>query len=308
MIGIVILNYKNWTDTRRCIESIQKNPPKDKYKIILVDNASPNSPDDSLDAMIKKYGVIWIKNQKNEGYNAGNNIGIAKALEIGCSYLLISNSDVRYFPGSIQLLADYLKGNPKAGIAAPKIVDRQGRVQQSCYCRRMGLLEKYLVCTKANLLFRKTYRAYFGIGRHTDQARRTYAVLGCCFLMSRACAQAVMPLDEHPFLYEEELMLGIRMEQAGIETVYCPKAAVRHLHGGSTRGQKEEAFMHFVCSELYYCRAYLKAKRWQVLPLYAYRTVLYLLRCVLKVEFRRGWKEYLRRTGAEWELFRCETG
>lgn len=300
MIGIVILNYRNWTDTRRCIESIRKNPPKDEYKIILVDNASPNRPDTSWKALVRRYGILWIQNQTNAGYNAGNNAGIAKALEIGCDSILISNSDVRYFPGSIQSLADDLKSHKKAGIVAPKIVDRRGQVQKSCYCRRMGLQEKYLVCTKANLLFRKTYRSYFGMDRDARRVRKTYAVLGCCFLMSRACAQAVTPLDVHPFLYEEELMLGIRMEQAGFATVYDPGAVVRHLHGGSTRYQKAEAFTHFVCSELYYCRAYLKAQRWQVMPLYLYRTVLYLLRCVWQMEFRRGWKQYLDRTWAEW--------
>ncbi|MDE7313094.1 MAG: glycosyltransferase family 2 protein [Eubacterium sp.] len=303
MIGIVILNYQNWTDTRRCIESIHKNPPKSAYQIILVDNASKNTPDYDLHALIRRYGVLWIRNKENRGYNTGNNAGIAKALEIGCDYILISNSDVRYFPGSIQRLADDLKRHPKAGIAAPKIVDRHGKVQQSCYCRRMGLQEKYLLCTKANLFFRKKYRSYFGIGKHSEKTRRTYAVLGCCFLMDRKCAQAVTPFDTHPFLYEEELMLGIRMEQAGFDTIYCPKAAVCHLHGGSTHNQKAEAFMHFVCSELYYCMAYLKAPGWKVLPLYAYRTLLYLLRCARWEEFRRGWKEYLHGTLAEWKQF-----
>ena len=45
MIGIVILNYRNWNDTLRCIKSIAENPPEEKYNIILVDNASPNEPD-----------------------------------------------------------------------------------------------------------------------------------------------------------------------------------------------------------------------------------------------------------------------
>lgn len=38
-------------------------------------------------------------------------------------------------------------------------------------------------------------------------------------MFSRKCALDVTPLDEKPFLYEEELILGISMEKAGWKTV-----------------------------------------------------------------------------------------
>ena len=82
MIGIVILNYQNWEDTFCCVQSIWDNPPNESFQIILVDNASPNMPEYDLDAMIQEYEILYIKNKENKGYNAGNNIGIAKALEI----------------------------------------------------------------------------------------------------------------------------------------------------------------------------------------------------------------------------------
>ncbi len=299
MIGIVILNYNNWTDTRRCVESIQKNPPKDAYQIILVDNASENRPEYDLHAWISRNRIWFIRNKRNLGYNAGNNVGIRKALESGCSAILISNSDVQYFPGSIQCMRDYLKRHPYAGIVGPKIVDRHGRMQKSCICRRTGLREKYLVCTKANLLFRKSYRTYYGFDRDYNQTFPVYAVLGCCFMMSKTCAETVAPFDEHPFLYEEELMLGTRMEQAGYATVYHPRAVVRHLHGGSTKYQKAAAFTQNVCSEIYYCRSYLGAAKRQIFPLYGYRTALYLLRCAGSREFQRYWPRFLKMTGAE---------
>lgn len=300
MIGIVILNYNNWKDTRRCVESIQKNPPKDAYQIILVDNASENRPAYDLDAWMRRHRIWLIRNKRNLGYNAGNNVGIRKALESGCSAILISNSDVQYFPDSIQCLQDYLNRHPHAGIVGPKIVDRYGRVQKSCICHRTGLREKYLVCTKANLLFQKSYRTYYGFDRDYDKTFHVYAVLGCCFMMSKACAEAVAPFDEHPFLYEEELMLGMRMEQAGFATVYHPQAVVRHLHGGSTKYQKAAAFTQNVCSEIYYCRSYLGAAKRQILLLYAYRTAAYLFRCIKQDDFRKNWNNFKKLTGKEW--------
>ena len=82
MIGIVILNYENWQDTYRCIKSINSNPPRENFQIILVDNASKSVPKYNLEEFINTYHVIFIRNKKNFVYNAGNNVGIKKAQEL----------------------------------------------------------------------------------------------------------------------------------------------------------------------------------------------------------------------------------
>ena len=92
-------------------------------------------------------------------------------------------------------------------------------------------------------------------------------------MFSRKCALDVTPLDEKPFLYEEELILGISMEKAGWKTVYDPKSVVHHLHGNSTEKVKAFAYTCNICSEIYFCREYLKMKKWHILPLYWYRTI-----------------------------------
>ena len=168
MIGIVILNYRNWNDTLRCIKSIAENPPEEKYNIILVDNASPNEPDYDLNAMIEEYHVTYIANKENRGYNGGNNVGIRAALDEKCDAILISNNDVCFRPGSIQTLWEYAKMHPEAGIVGPKIIDAEGKVQKDNLCRKTGLKEKYLVRTRLNAIFRKTYRTYFGVDRDYD--------------------------------------------------------------------------------------------------------------------------------------------
>lgn len=293
MIGIVILNYSAWEDTKRCVKSICKNTPANEYTIIIVDNASDCAPNYDLSEFLKRYRILFIQNTKNLGYNAGNNVGIAKALEIGCSYILISNSDVRYFPQSILKMRDYLKRNPQAGIVGPKILDAKGRLQKSNLCRKTGMKEKYMVRTKAHIFFRRSWQTYFGYDRDYERCFEVYAVLGCCFMMSELCARAVTPLDEYPVLYEEELMLGIRMEEAGFHTVYNPDSVVKHLHGGSTSRRKAFAFAQNVRSEIYYCKSYLHAPIWQIYPLCIYRVVLYALRCIKYRDFRKNWKWFL---------------
>lgn len=299
MIGIVILNFENWKDTKYCVKSIHANPPQDAYRILLVDNASKKRPDFDLHRFILQYQLLYIQNTENLGYNGGNNQGIAKALEIGCDVILISNNDVRFYPESIQNMCDYFKSHPQTGIVGPKILDVHGHVQKSNLCRKTGLKEKYLVRTRANVIFRRSWRTYFGYDRDYDQSFEVYAVLGCCFMMSALCARKVTPLDAYPLLYEEELILGIQMEQAGLRTVYDPKAVIVHLHGASTKRLGAFSFAHNVRSEIYYCRAYLHASKLQIYPLYFYRVLLYLFRCIRSADFRRGWRFFCRLTGQE---------
>lgn len=302
MVGIVILNYSAWEDVRRCVASIYETTSLKDCTIILVDNASDCEPNYNLEGFLRKYHILFIKSKKNRGYNAGNNIGIAKALEIGCSQILISNSDVRYFSKSIFYMKQYLQDHPQVGIVGPKILDSRGTVQKSNLCRRTGMKEKYLVRTRANAVFRNSYRTYFGCDRDYEESFEVYAVLGCCFMMSEACARAVAPLDEYPFLYEEELILGIRMAEAGFRTVYYPKAVIEHLHGNSTKRRESFAFAHFVRSEIYYCRAYLHAAKWQIYPLYFYRVVQYFARCMKKRDFCRNLRYFFHITGRELQM------
>lgn len=53
--------------------------------------------------------------------------------------------------------------------------------------------------------------------------------------MNRKAAETLYPLDENTFLYDEELIIGIRMEQAGLQTWYCGTAVVEHHHGYTTQ-------------------------------------------------------------------------
>ena len=48
------------------------------------------------------------------------------------------------------------------------------------------------------------------------------------------------------------------MEKKGWKTVYDPRSVIHHLHGNSTEKVKAFAYTCNVCSEIYFCRQYLK--------------------------------------------------
>ena len=53
-------------------------------------------------------------------------------------------------------------------------------------------------------------REYQGMDQDAGGQYPVYHVSGCCFLMNRKAAETLYPLDENTFLYDEELIIGIR--------------------------------------------------------------------------------------------------
>ena len=121
---------------------------------------------------------------------------------------------------------------------------------------------------------------YQGMHLQKDSQFRDFHVSGCCFMMDRQTAELLYPLDENTFLYDEELIIGIKMKQANKQTWYNGKAIVEHHHGYTT--QRNSAFMQKCIrdSEQYYCREYLKTGVLQRCLLYCYRKTLQVLRYI----------------------------
>jgi len=296
MIGIIILNYINWKDTINCITSIFNSETNEPYHVYVIDNASPKEIEKAISDKLTDQRITLVQNGKNLGYAAGNNVGIKKALEDGCSAILITNNDVRFLKGSIEKLYYYLQKHDNVGIVGPKILDNNGNIQKSNICMHTGLKEKYLVRTRLNAIFRKLHTEYFGLNKDYNKEFIVYAVLGCCFMMSRECALEVTPLDENTFLYEEELILGIHMEEKGYKTVYFPESIIMHLHNQSTNNVRAFSFTCNINSEIYYCKKYLNASILIISPLYIYRVILYLIRCLKYSDFRKNLKYFINTT------------
>lgn len=296
MIGIVILNYNNWHDTITCIKSIVKANFKNKYRIYLVDNASPiKFPVEHIN-VLENSDIFYIQAEANRGYSAGNNIGILQALEDNCEAILIANNDIVFHEDSIDKLDDFLKNNPGYGIVGPKILKPDGSIQMNNLCLKTGLKEKYLVRTKLSLFNKKLTTEYFGLNRNMDTTFDVHAVPGCCFLVSKECAEKIFPMDENTFLFEEELIIGLVMEEQGFKTAYYPESVITHAHGQSTKQDSGFAQICFVKSEIYYCKKYLKARLYQLLPLYLIRTMHWCYDALLYHSFKKNFFKYFQIT------------
>jgi len=117
-VAIVILNYKNPSDTIECVKSIQCSSYKD-YNIFIVDN---NSMDGSFEHLAKIYPQYQVyETGNNGGYAAGNNFAIKIALKQNYDYVAIVNNDVIVEKDTLKTLVDYLNKNCQVGVVGPKI-------------------------------------------------------------------------------------------------------------------------------------------------------------------------------------------
>lgn len=298
MTGIIILNYQTWELSLGCMRNLAKTQTGFAYHIYLVDNASERAMPQEMRRYLSmhKDTVSFLQAKENRGYAAGNNIGICKALKDGCEHMVIANNDIRFRAGAVAKLIQALDGRAKIGIAGPMVVDKKGNIQPSRCSMETGIKEVFQIFTAAKYFFRKKWVRYYCLDRDPKKAGDVYYVSGCCFAISRACAKKVMPLDEGTFLYGEELILGIRMEQSGYRTWYTPESTIVHAHGATVR--RGRPFMQqCICeSELYYCSRYLHAKKWQLFLLYHYRRGLYWLRSRNDMALREYWEEFEKKT------------
>ena len=64
--------------------------------------------------------------------------------------------------------------------------------------------------------------------------RRVAWAAGCCLVARTDTLRALGPFDERTFLYGEDMDLGLRAADAGVETWFQPEARVLHARAHST--------------------------------------------------------------------------
>ena len=281
MLGIIILNYNTWKETVDCIQSVLNYPPRCIFKIYVIDNNSSVKLDKKQRQFfeeIENLELILLNN--NFGYSAGNNVGIRYAIQDGCKLFLITNSDILFVDNSIQIMINYIESNHFVGIVGPQIFNGDGEFQPFYLLSKLtgsGKLKNMLLSTPFSIFFQR-FKKTFILEKLLDQPRKVFSVSGCCFLINRKCLDIIFPLDENTFLYEEEYIIGSKLENSTWEAHIIPFTHVKHLHGISTKGMSPFAYDCFINSEQYYLKNYLKTNIFLRKIIYLVRKQLSLIR------------------------------
>lgn len=278
-IGFVIVNYNDYTNTKRLFYNIKD------YKcinyIVIVDN---NSTDESYKKLkeFESNRIAIIKNSSRH-FSSGLNVG-AKYLikKVGECNIIFSNSDIIIKEEEdLQKLSSNIK---KDIVVVGPTVNEHGILNRGWQMPTVNqeilfnipLLSRY---------FKKKFLLYDEKVYNND-ATIVDVVSGCFFMVDSNFLSENNYFDETTFLYYEEQIFAKKVKEQEKKELINNKVIIIHDHSVSVDKSIKRIEKHKILkkSQRYFAKRYLKANIIQMALLYItdyfYRVVL-LFRCLI---------------------------
>lgn len=240
-VSIIIVNYNTPDDTKATVQSlVDIDHVGFDYRIIVVDNGSKEPLTFTTSFLKKNPKVDLLRSESNLGFSGGNNLGIQHAIDnYDSDHYLLLNSDTIATKDFLQELHKMMKDDPKIGLAASKIYFHKGyEYFENSYKESEKHHVLWYVGGKVDWTNLLSY--HIGIDEidrgHFDQPKETDYATGCVMMISREVIERVGRLDDRFFLYSEDVDFSLRVHEAGLKVMYCPKSVVYHKIGRSTGG------------------------------------------------------------------------
>lgn len=253
--SFVILHYNALSDTIECIDSIKKCVGAD-CAIVVVDNKSPNGTGAELEERYKGDAqVTVILNEKNEGFARGNNVGFRYAKENqNPDFIVMLNNDTLILQNDFAALVEKEYAQTQFAVLGPVI-----QTPHKPYSSNPGpsklpsekWFRKYLLKNKVKLVLNYMFgldlfyewlvRKVFGEkDKKFDESllahRAENVVLHGSFLIfSKDYISKFDGLNDRTFLYQEERLLFLRLQQNHLKSVFSPNIEIFHKEDAATK-------------------------------------------------------------------------
>ncbi len=200
-IGIIVLNWNNYNETKQCLDSILNYKYTDiNIQIYLIDNNSDDNSGSLLNNAYKNRVNYW-NTHRNSGYTGGNNYGIIKAREDNCDAFIVLNNDliIENFKELVCSVVNVFSLDSKVGIIGFDTYNYE---------------TKSLMKSKgfSDLLFNRLLKISKEIRNIEDDLSMSYerSVCGCAIAFSSNCIDSIGLFDESFFMYGEEQDICLR--------------------------------------------------------------------------------------------------
>ena len=211
LVSIVTLSWNAPEYTKLAVQSLLART-REPFEIIIVDNGSGADTLAYLRSIDDPH-VRVIYNEKNLGFGAGNNIGMAAAIG---DFIVILNNDVLVADGWLEALLRPFRSMRAVGITAPRSNSVSGHQQipNARYDDEAAMLA--FAAERA--------RRFTGRGYYTDRA------VGFCLCVPKMLVEEIGGFDERFGVGNfEDDDLCMRARAAGYKIFVCEDAFIHHF-------------------------------------------------------------------------------
>jgi GT2 family glycosyltransferase len=238
-IDIVMVHYHAAAMAARAVEALQRDAASSSLSIhiFVVDNGS--TPAER--ALLESLQVSVVSAGQNLNFPAGVQFGFAFT---SASRVILMNEDVLVLPGCLARLRQALDDG--AFVAGPELYwDLDGVFSLPCTeerTRRNELL-KAAGWRNAQALTRARtrWRDHARLQWRSTAPLETIAISGALLAFRREVWEIAGPFGQGYHMYFDENDWLLRMQRAGLRTLYVPDAKAVHLHNPKLMGDDDRA-------------------------------------------------------------------
>lgn len=218
-VAIVVLNYKGWRDTQKCIEALKKQTYKN-FEIYLIENGSGDESVEELSKITLK-NLHFHQEPKNTGFTGGVNIGIKWAIDNGFDGVALLNNDANAEPEWLENLVKGFDNSPEIGAVTGLMLDKTGT-----FIDDAG--DEYSTWGIPAL------RGEGKLKKDAPESGLIFGSTGGATLYKTEVFKKIGLFDDDFFAYNEDVDIDWRMQLAGYKVWYEKSAVVWHKHSATS--------------------------------------------------------------------------
>ncbi len=269
-LAVVVLNYNSRQLLRDCLETVLASEGDFRYTVFVVDNASA---DNSAELVRADYSAVTlIANDKNVGFSAGNNQAM-RMMGFGDPtrpdwqlprYLLLLNMDTLVPPTALAHMIAWMDAHPGVGAAGPRVRRPDGSLDRACRRSFPTPQVSFFRMTGLSRLFPRSplFNAYNLEYLPEDAVHAVDSVVGAYMQVRREAIQAVGLLDEHYFMYGEDLDWAKRIKDGGWEIWYNGAVEITHVKEAASKRSRKARLAFYEAMWIFYRKHYQAQTPW----------------------------------------------